>query len=179
MKQALRQKAKALSKALEAQWLRAASISIRVQLEQLLEDIDYKSIGIYMPMRDEPQLDELYEFMQAEGRELYLPRVIDGEEIAFYRYHCQDMLEENGRFALREPLLSAERYDKALDILLVPALHYHNNYRLGRGKGYYDRYISQRRAGLMIGLTLGILKDEAFEPDSWDIPMDIVLRPKH
>lgn len=179
MKQRLRQKARTLGSELSDEWIRSASASIRVQLEHLLEDIDYRTIGIYMPMRDEPQLGDLYEFMEAEGRELFLPRVLDAEHIAYYRYKSGDSLEENGCFALKEPLLTSLESDEALDVLLVPAIHFYNNYRLGRGKGYYDRYIAKHRPKHLIGLTLGVLGDEAFEAEAWDIPMDIVLRPKY
>lgn len=178
MKQVLRQRARTLSRVLTDEWLRSASASVRVQLEHLLEDIDYQTIGVYMPMRDEPQLGDLYEFMEAEGKELFLPRVLDGERMTYYRYKTGDSLEENGSFAIKEPLPTSGESDKELDILLIPAVHFYNNYRLGRGKGYYDRHITKHRPKYLIGLTLGILGDEAFEPEVWDIPMDIVLRPK-
>jgi len=55
-------------------------------------------------------------------------------------------------------------YDK-IDLVLVPALAYdHNGHRLGRGKGYYDRFLKKLNA-----YTIGI----AFEEQILDyIPYD-------
>lgn len=178
MKQALRQRARELGKSLSIEERQRRSASVYAQLVELLEAFDYQRIGIYMPMHDEPDLGDLYDFLELEGKELYLPRVIDRERIVMLRYRGGDKLESNGRFALREPELVAGPMPEPLDVVLVPAVHFHNGYRLGRGKGYYDRYLAELRPRYLIGLSLGLLGQAPFCPDPWDEAMDFVIQPK-
>lgn len=178
MKQALRQKARALGKSLSEAERQRRSASVYAQLVELLEAFDYQRIGIYMPMHDEPDLGGLYDFLELEGKELYLPRVLDDERIAMLRYRSGDTLERNGRFALREPELGASPMLEPLDVVLVPAVHFYRGYRLGRGKGYYDRYLAELRPRHLVGLSLGLLGQTPFDPDPWDEAMDFVLQPK-
>ncbi|MDY3090092.1 MAG: 5-formyltetrahydrofolate cyclo-ligase [Porphyromonas sp.] len=178
MKQALRQRARELGKSLSIEERQRRSASVYAQLVELLEAFDYQRIGIYMPMHDEPELGGLYDFLELEGKELYLPRVIDSERIVMLRYRSGDTLERNGRFALREPELVAGPMPEPLDVVLVPAVHFHNGYRLGRGKGYYDRYLAELRPRYLIGLSLGLLGQAPFCPDPWDEAMDFVIQPK-
>lgn len=175
MKQQLRKQAKTLSLALGAAERTRRSSDIREQVRALLARLSYRTIGLYMPMEDEVDLCPLFAVLEGEGKELYLPRVMDAERIAFYRYHAGDTLETNGAFALREPAPSEYPAPDRLDVLIVPALHFYKGYRLGRGKGYYDRYLAEHPATHTIGVTLGVLGETPIPIDTWDIPMDYVL----
>lgn len=175
MKQQLRKQAKAFSLALATDERARRSRDICEQVKSLLAHLPYRTIGLYMPMADEVDLCPLYRVLEDEGKELYLPRVMDTERIAFYRYHTGDELEINGAFALSEPTLSQYPAPDSLDVLIVPALHFYKGYRLGRGKGYYDRYLAEHPTTHTIGVTLGVLGDTPMPIDAWDIPMDYVL----
>lgn len=178
MKQALRKRAKLLAQGLDDEWRRAASADVVSQLEGLLRSWDYRSIGLYRAMADEVDLSDIFAPLATEGKDLYLPRVMDAEQIAFYRYIVGDDLERVGSYKLEEPRTTAEQAVDALDVLLVPAVHYYQNYRLGRGKGYYDRYIAAYPPKHLVGLSLGLLGDAPFAPEAWDKPMHICLSPR-
>lgn len=180
MKQQLRQSARTLSLALSAEAHKQASLSLCRQINNYLETISYQHIGVYMPLKDEPDIQPLYSSLENQGKCLYLPRVLGEEKIAFYPYRTQDILDESKYFALREPSLQLPHYAQALDVLLVPALHFYKGYRLGRGKGYYDRYLAHWRPKHLLGLSLAPLKaSEAFDIAPWDIPMDKVFTPNN
>ena len=67
------------------------------------------------------------------------------------------------------------RYEKA--VILVPLLAYdRENCRLGRGGGYYDRYIHKNREKLFsVGIAYSVSRAEALPHDSWDERLDLII----
>lgn len=174
----LRRLARTRAQGLSPEARAVASRSVESRLKAELSQLSYQSIGLYMPLADEPTLLELYKELEQAGKSLYLPRVLDRERIAFYPYRSGDELETSKHFALSEPSAELEPLAEPLDVLIVPAVHYSGLYRLGRGRGYYDRYINLYPPRLAIGVSLGILGEASFEPDPWDKPMDLALQPQ-
>jgi len=83
-----------------------------------------------------------------------------------------------GQFGIREPKADcAEIPSSGFDLILVPGVAFdlHGN-RLGRGKGFYDRLLSQFR-----GIKCGIAFDEQIENEiptgAHDVRMDFILTP--
>ncbi len=61
-----------------------------------------------------------------------------------------------------------------IDIVLVPGTKFDKyGHRKGRGKGYYDRFLSQIPQTLKIWLTYNI--SPSFNTNSWDVDMDKVV----
>ena len=65
-----------------------------------------------------------------------------------------------------------------LDLIVIPGLAYNKKgYRLGRGKGYYDRAL-EKFSGLKIGLIYDdLLLDDEFQEDH-DLKVDILITEK-
>lgn len=98
----------------------------------------------YAALPEEIQTDGILRRALAEGKALYLPRCLDDAgQMAFYRVQALEDLE-SGSFGVREPSLAAPQYNMDLDgqaLCLVPGLCFDGKgYRLGYGKGYYDRF---------------------------------------
>lgn len=101
------------------------------------------------------------------GKTVAVPRCIDGSNMEFCVIHTFDDLEK-GMYGIDEPKQHCEII-KAVNaqnsVLIVPALCFNpDGYRLGYGKGYYDRFISRYK-----GYTVGVCYSE-FMTD--DIPVD-------
>lgn len=175
MKDFLRQQAYSLAKEITLERHTEASASVCRRLLAYLSEIKYDSIGLYMPMQDEVDIRELFSTLAEYGKEVYLPRVIDQEHMAFFRYYPGDALQAHATFPILEPSRDASKLTAPLDVLIIPAVHYHELYRLGRGRGYYDKYIRLQRPKHLIGVTLGILGHSSFTPDPWDEPVDVVF----
>ncbi len=176
-KSVLRHKAREVFKLTTEQELKKYSSLLCEDLKQALLSYNFRTIGVYMPLADEPNILPLYRDWELEGKELYLPRVVSDDQIYFYRYRHGDVLDNCNKYGIKEPYSSQEAFPVALDVLILPAVHYYKSYRLGRGKGYYDRYLSKFRPKLSIGITYGLISGEAFEINAWDEPVDIVLKP--
>ncbi len=75
-------------------------------------------------------------------KQVYLPRCI-GQDMVFYKINSFDDLRQ-GSFGLLEPKIECEKYldSNCDDFCIIPALAVdEHKYRLGYGKGYYDRFL--------------------------------------
>ena len=89
-----------------------------------------------------------------DGKTVAVPRCVpQTRNMEFYRIRSLDELEQ-GSFGVMEPLPKKENLveDFSRGLCLVPAFCYDFlGYRLGYGKGYYDRFLSDF-GGNMIGI---------------------------
>ena len=104
-------------------------------------------------------------------------------EIAPIRIVSWDELEPSGRMRLLEPKLSVRQdysrnvLPKQIDVVLVPGLAFDcSGNRLGRGKGYYDRFLRRLPADtLTIGLAFdGMIRDSIPHGEN-DCPVKMVV----
>lgn len=115
---------------------------------------DALAIGAYFAVGSEVKTDNILMEALRNKKILLLPR-IEGEEILFYQILSTKNQLTRGRFGLMEPSpsLSSHALQK-LDLLLVPGIAFdHNGYRLGHGRGYYDRFMAKKQFDLSIGLA--------------------------
>lgn len=116
----------------------------------------------------------------ASGKKVAVPRCEGGKsEMNFYYINSLDELTV-GTFGVLEPSGNADnRVTETRDTLcVVPAFMFdENGYRLGYGKGYYDRYLSGYK-----GTTVGICYDENIKKElfrgKYDKAVDMVLTEK-
>jgi 5-formyltetrahydrofolate cyclo-ligase len=83
------------------------------------------------------------------------------------------------RFGVREPAADAPRVDPAeIDVIMVPALAFdHAGHRLGRGGGFYDRFLARREVGRarIFGVGFGVQLVAAVPRAAHDRPVDAVI----
>ncbi|MDD3898381.1 MAG: 5-formyltetrahydrofolate cyclo-ligase, partial [Syntrophomonadaceae bacterium] len=109
------------------------------RLEELQPLQRAKVIMGFSSIRNEVNLGPLLQKLQAQGRTILLPRV-EGDSIQAIEFRPgEDM--GRGSFGIREPLGEPFTVDK-IDVVIVPGLVFDaSGYRLGYGKGYYDRFL--------------------------------------
>ena len=121
-------------------------------------------IGTYIPIRNEVDVYSIFK----DKFDLYIPKMLDDTTIAFY----SDQEEKiNGPFSTIEPIGIFE--EKALDVILVPVVGFFDTYRMGYGKGYYDRYLSKSSA-LKIGVAFDV-QETKFDVKPTDIKLDMII----
>lgn len=101
----------------------------------------------------------------------FLYPVVDGNAMYFTISEKYKVNE----WGIKEPVGDEIDFERAL--MLVPGLLFDKSrYRLGRGKGFYDRYISKNRERLY---TLGVCKKDQLEEtlpvDSFDQRLDALI----
>ena len=109
----------------------------------------------YLSMKGEADGDLFIQKAQHDGKEVYVPYLLDREghmEAAL----LEDMNNlERGPMGLRKvPEDHRTAAPEDMDLVLVPAVAFdEKGYRIGMGKGYYDRYLvhvpEEKRAGIV------------------------------
>lgn len=100
----------------------------------------------------------------------YLPRV-EADALHIHPLPCELIRHKYGMLepAPNSPVVS----EGILQAILVPGLSFdRQGYRLGYGKGYYDRFLARLGPGVLtIGLVPEALVLETLPKDPWDIPV--------
>ena len=121
-------------------------------------------IGVYIPIRHEVDI-----YSSLKGKyDLYIPKMLDDTTIAFYSDQEE---KQKGKFSTIEPVGIQEIRD--LDVILVPVVGFFKTYRMGYGKGYYDRYLKNSKA-FTIGLAFDVQEME-FEIKNTDVMLDRII----
>lgn len=117
----------------------------------------------------------------AKGKRVCVPRCNTEEKLMDYYYinSYDDLL--TGAYGLQEPDISKcqKVEDLSKGICIVPGLVYdREGYRLGFGKGYYDRFLINFQ-----GITIGVCYSRCVEPSLprgyYDRPIDFVITEKY
>lgn len=135
------------------------------------EDIykNSKNILIYYPLKNEVDLRELL----SEDKNFYLPRVC-GNEMEICPFKSGDKLEISP-LKICEPCSNPINAE-ILDLVVVPAIAVDkNNYRLGYGGGFYDRFFEKYPSVKKIVLIPAALVVEKLPTDEFDKKVDMVI----
>ncbi len=108
------------------------------------------------------------------GKKVFLP-VINGDDMTACEFTGEYRV---GRYDIKEPVTphSSLLTPNSMDFILVPGVAFSpNGYRLGRGKGYYDKFLSKYTNLFTVGVCFReqFYLDIPTEPH--DIPMQRVL----
>ena len=141
------------------------------KIEALPEFINAHNIMIYWSMPDElPTHDFIIRW--SKKKTMLLP-VVKGEDMLIKPFSTKEELKQ-GSLGIWEPDTQKE-YLNSIDLVIVPGVAFdRNKSRLGRGKGYYDRYFINKRI-VKIGVCFDFQLLESIPIDSFDIKMDKVV----
>lgn len=114
------------------------SAHIFSKITALQEVTQASTIALFASLPDEPQTAAIIEQL-AQSKRIVLPR-IEGEEMEFY--DISEGLHE-GAFGIMEPIAATPISPSEIDVMIVPGVAFtRKGARLGRGKGFYDKYLS-------------------------------------
>lgn len=113
------------------------------------------SILLYVPLKDEVDLEWLFETSRGGGKQLALPRFLP-ETGHYSAFLVGDKPLIAGAFGILEPASDLPVPLNRLDFVVVPGVGFDaRGRRLGRGKGFYDRLLSEAA-----GVKCGVCFDE-------------------
>ena len=133
-----------------------------------------QAIFCFASMPTEPQTIPLLTRMIDEGKQVYLPipRVLGQMDAVPLR--AVDELRR-GKYGIMEPLGGEPIAPEALDLILLPGAAFdRGGGRLGRGGGFYDRYLASTHA-LTVGLAFELQLMNAVPRDAHDLPVQMVV----
>ena len=145
---------------------------------------EYKSCDVLFAFASSPiEVDTslILETTLKDGKKLALPRCRNNfGEMDFYLVTSLSQLEK-GAFSIMEPNPEVcEKYeDFSHGLCLVPGLCFDTQgFRLGFGKGYYDRFL-QSFSGTSVGLCYSKCMEHTLPSGVFDRPVDAVITEKY
>lgn len=102
---------------------------------------------LYYSLPDEVNTHEWIDELVTEGKRVLLPVVVNDKDMVIREYTGKHDLAE-GSFHIMEPigkLFPVEKYPE-IEVAIIPGMSFDDGgHRLGRGKGYYDRFLTKLR----------------------------------
>lgn len=151
--------------------------------EKVIASVAYKEAEIilsYMNYKSEVVTEELVKKALEDGKKVYCPKV-NGDIMEFYRIHSVEDAEI-GYMGIREPFPEEEKLlrereistEKCLMIMPGSAFDKDRN-RIGYGKGYYDKYLTQHPGLSTIAICYVCQIVDKVPEEEYDIRPDVVI----
>ncbi len=170
-KKELRALIKTLKKQHTKEQLLEQSEKIMAKLEKHPDFIRAERIMLYSALPDEVQTQAFLEKWHMK-KTIILPTVV-GDDIIPVEY-AKDTRFAVGDFNIMEP--QNDPYTGDFDLIVVPGVAFDNKgNRIGRGRGYYDRFLSHHLGIKRIGICFDFQLVDEVPAEPFDIRMDEVI----
>ena len=124
------------------------SEQIIAQLEQMSSFREARVVLLYYPIHNEVDLRPL--LTKYEGQKTFLLPVTHRHSMEVRPYDGEDMMRK-GRLGVPEP--QTKTYKGHIDLILVPGVVFdQHRHRIGRGGGYYDKFLKKHLSVKRIGV---------------------------
>lgn len=150
------------------------SIAITNRIIELSEYKNASCILSYASYGSELDTSYLHKHALSLGKEVYYPKVCQ-DSMIFYKIDNFEDLEE-GYKGILEPSGTSKEYEKQDAFMLVPGVVMgRNRYRIGYGKGFYDRFLAMHKNIFTVGGCYESQLIEAVPGDEHDVKMHCVV----
>ncbi len=134
-----------------------------------------KEIFTYVSFDKEVDTINIIDFSLKNGKKVYVPKIIKSTKILkIFQINSINELQ-TGIYKIPEPFKGSEVRKKEFDLLLIPGLAFDKScFRLGRGEGYFDRFLTQI-VGYKVGLCFAFQVKKRLPIEEHDIRMDMII----
>jgi 5-formyltetrahydrofolate cyclo-ligase len=147
--------------------------SVYSKIEQMPEFLKAKTVLMYWSVSDELPTHSFIK-KWCHSKTILLP-VVKGRHMTIRSFVSEEMLIQ-GDYKIPEPM-SGSDYLKTVDLVIVPGVAFdRDKKRIGRGKGYYDKYFQHKRIKKW-GIGFDFQLFESIPSASHDIRMDRIITP--
>lgn len=139
------------------------------------------TVMLYSALPSEIDLTELAETALAQGKRVVLPRCVEGSPLMNFHTVTDLSALEKGSFSIMEPPADSPIWapadaDKA--ICIIPGVIFDmQGHRIGYGKGYYDRYFSDKTVQ-RIGVVYDDFILKSLPHGRYDLAVDLIITEK-
>ena len=136
-------------------------------------------LALYYPSNFELNVLKFLELNTIFDKDILLPVTDKNNLMNFFSWKKNDVLFVN-EYGMLEP---AKTRSKIPDVMLVPVLAFDKNkYRLGYGKGFYDRYLNkylkQHKKILTVGVAFSFQRHHKLPKNQNDVKLDFLITEK-
>jgi 5-formyltetrahydrofolate cyclo-ligase len=143
----------------------------------------YATIHTFLPIKRNNEIDTwlIINTLQKDfATDIIIPKSHEDGTMSHYLLTKETVFEEN-KWKISEPshIPHLVSHVSKIDLVLIPLLCFDKKgYRIGYGKGYYDRFLAECRPDVMkIGLSIFEPVGEISDVDEFDIKMDYCITP--
>ena len=136
-------------------------------------------IALYYPSNFELNTLKILDLKYFSNQLFLLPIIEKNNLIKFYPWNENELLNVN-KFGMLEPIKTQAEIP---DVMIIPLLAFDKDkFRLGYGKGFYDRYlnkhIQQYKDILTVGVAFSFQKHHKLPINHKDVKLDYILTEK-
>ena len=167
----IRRQIKLATRALSVVQCHEQSQRVIAQLREIIAQRKPHVVALFAPLSDEVQIGELNKQLDCR---VVLPRV-SGDDMEFYELASSSLTE--GAYGILEPQGSVPCCADEIDLMVVPGVAFTAaGDRLGRGKGYYDKYLSRKSfRAFCVGVCYAHQLLAELPTESHDKRMDMIV----
>ena len=153
---------------------------IREKFLNLSEVKNAEVVMSYMDFKNEVETRKINEILCERGKKVLVPRVSEDKEKIIPAEVTGKY--KKGSFGIDEAI-GKDYFSKDIDIVIVPGIAFNEKGgRIGFGKGYYDKFFSEReKMGdkiLKISLAYDFQIDNCFKEEEHDKNVDMIVTEK-
>ena len=166
---------------LSAEKVNEFNSKIHSLFEQFLPQ-EVKTVHIYLPIQSKAEIDTwpIIHELWSKNIKVVVP-IMDPNEtkISSWQLTKETRLEKNA-WNVPEPVQSTKVNNTEIDAIVIPLLAFDKRgYRVGYGKGYYDRFLSSLDKNVLkIGLSFFSPIDRIDDLGSYDDTLDYCITPE-
>ena len=177
IKTELRQKYRSLRQSMPQEIKEQKDTAIATQVRRLWQYQRNNILLIYVSTSIEVDTFRIIRQALEDGKRVAVPRCVpDTRNMEFYYIDSIDELAP-GMFGVLEPAANPDRLYKECDggLCIVPAFSYDwRGFRLGYGKGYYDRFLSKFE-GNIVGICYSECVQRSLPHGRFDRPVELLV----
>ena len=179
----LRNKYKEKRKSLSAAQKDKLEDLLLIQFQKLNIEIP-ETIMTYAPFEKynefDPQLITDYCYFKNNGQILFYPVINSETDLMSCVGVDDETIFEQNKYGIGEPVNGVAISPELIDLVIVPLLAFDKNgYRVGYGKGYYDRFLKECRDDVMkIGFSFYEAEEGIEDVNAFDVPLDFCITPE-
>ena len=150
----------------------------RAVCDKVLQSSEFRKAAVifgYLSFRNEISVDAVLTEALHLGKIVAVPWIVSRTEMKAALLNSLDSLPLD-RYGIRtvpEPVSFVAPGD--IDLILVPGAGFsQKGYRMGRGAGFYDRFLIQTK-GFRLGITCDALIRETIPVDEYDQPVEALV----
>lgn len=145
----------------------------QILVDLIRQDARYQSarvVAMYHPMRAELDVMDL---MKDKDKTFCFPKTFQND-MHFYQVDPSTEFKPSA-FGVMEP--DNKNIVEAIDYMIVPAIAISKDkYRIGYGKGFYDRYLATHEVLHTVGVIYDFCEIPSFDVDAHDQPLDDYIK---
>lgn len=162
----LRQKLLARRLAIPSVKREEISLKITSRLEKIIEWNEAKNIHCYQTWHEKGELDTsaFIDLALEKGTEVYTTPLDYKDQVVLMKVRNNKLVEST---------------NLQFDYIIVPVLGFDSsNFRLGYGRGYYDRFLKGQERAKKIGIAFESSRMDSLPVEDHDVALDLIMTEK-